>query len=109
MTSQIYIVIVKVALESQAQGVIHATAQTFHLLINGEVEGLLDNKLFSRSLLDLVRYTVLRPQIVVDDITESSLIELLFEIATKIRLDPDNTAGMVLPRTRQEPSTRSGG
>ena len=109
MTSQIYIVIVKVAVESQVQSVIHATAQTFHLLINGEVEGLLDNKLFSRSLLDLVRYTVLRPQFVVDDITESSLIELLFEIATKIRLDPDILPAWFYPERDKSQARGAGG
>jgi Retinoic acid induced 16-like protein/Family of unknown function (DUF5917) len=53
------------------------------------VDGLLDNKLFSRSLLDLVRYTVIGPRAIVDEDTEASLIELLFSICTKIRLDPD--------------------
>ena len=109
MTSQIYIVIVKVAFESQTQGVIQATAQTFHLLINGEVEGLLDNKLFSRSLLDLVRYTVLRPQIIVDENTESSLIELLFEIATKIRLDPDILPAWFYPERDKSQARGAGG
>jgi Retinoic acid induced 16-like protein/Family of unknown function (DUF5917) len=82
-------VVTKIALQSQWQDVISASAQLFHLLINSEAEGLLDNKLFSRSLLDLVRYTVIGPVRLVDDKVESDLIELLFEIATKIRLDPD--------------------
>jgi hypothetical protein len=69
--------------------VISNTAQFFHILINGEGEGLLDNKLFSRSLLDLVKYSLTGPRILVDEDIENDLIELLFEIATKIRLDPD--------------------
>ena len=81
--------VTKIALQSQWQDVISSSAQLFHLLINSEAEGLLDNRLFARSLLDLVRYTVIGPQTIVDDKTESELIELLFEIATKIRLDPD--------------------
>lgn len=88
-TNQSYIIIVKLALESQHSQVIDHTAQFFHVLINGETEGLLDNKLFSRSLLDLVRYTVTGPNIVVDEETETDLIELLFEVSTKIRLEPD--------------------
>ena len=88
-SGQIYIVVTKIALQSGWQDVISSSAQLFHLLINSEAEGLLDNKLFSRSLLDLVRYTVIGPQHPVDEQTESDLIELLFEIATKIRLDPD--------------------
>jgi hypothetical protein len=69
--------------------VISNTAQFFHILINGEGEGLLDNKLFSRSLLDLVKYSLTGPRILVDEDVENDLIELLFEIATKIRLEPD--------------------
>jgi hypothetical protein len=88
-SSQIYIVVAKIALQSQWQDVISASAQLFHLLINGEAEGLLDNKLFSRALLDLVRYTVIGPRRLVNEDVESNLIELLFEIATKIRLDPN--------------------
>ncbi len=88
-SGQIYVVVTKIALQAQWQNVISSSAQLFHLLINSEAEGLLDNKLFSRSLLDLVRYTILGPQVIVDEKTESDLVELLFEIATKIRLDPD--------------------
>lgn len=88
-TNQTYIIIVKLALESQHPDVISHTAQFFHILINGEGEGLLDNKLFSRSLLDLVKYSLTGPTILVDEDIENDLIELLFEIATKIRLDPD--------------------
>ena len=88
-SGQIYIVVTKIALQSQWQDVISSSAQLFHLLINSEAEGLLESRLFARSLLDLVRYTVIGPQTIVDEKTESDLIELLFEIATKIRLDPD--------------------
>ena len=68
---------------------IRVASQLFHVFINGEVEGLLDNKLFSRSLLDLVRYSAIRARPVIDALTEASLIELLFSVCTKIRLDPD--------------------
>ena len=40
-------------------------------------------------MLDLVRYTVLGPRDIVDESTKASLIELLFSICTKIRLDSD--------------------
>ena len=102
--NQTYLIVVKLALESQNPDVIDHTAAFFHILINGEVEGLLDNKLFSRCLLDLVRYTVTGPQVRVDQDTESELIELLFEIATKIRLDPDILPAWFHPeRDRSQP------
>ncbi|ETN43012.1 uncharacterized protein HMPREF1541_02170 [Cyphellophora europaea CBS 101466] len=104
ITNQTYIIIVKLALESQNPDVINHTAQFFHILINGEGEGLLDNKLFSRSLLDLVKSTVTGSQIYVDVETENDLIELLFEIATKIRLDPDILSAWFHPeRDRSRP------
>lgn len=87
-TNQVYIVIVKLALESQHADVVHHTAQFFHILINGEADGLLDNKLFARSLLDLVKSTVTGSRAFVDEETVSDLVELLFEISMKIRLDP---------------------
>lgn len=102
--NQTYIIVVKVALESQHPEVINHTAAFFHILINGEVEGLLDNKLFSRSLLDLVRYTITGPRTVADLSLENELIELLFEIATKIRLDPDILPAWFHPeRDRSQP------
>ncbi|RMZ91083.1 hypothetical protein DV736_g1684, partial [Chaetothyriales sp. CBS 134916] len=87
-TSQIYIIVTKLALQSQDNDVTQVSSQLFHLLIDGDAEGLLDNKLFSRSLIDLVRYTLLALRVVVDDPTKSSLIELLFSVCSKIRLDP---------------------
>ena len=88
-SSQVYIIVTKIALQCQWQDVIEQSAKLYHLLINSEAEGLLDNKLFSRSLLDLVRYTVIGSSRIVDEKVEGDLIELLFEIATKIRLEPD--------------------
>lgn len=86
---QIYIIVAKLALSSNSHEVINAAAQFFHFLINGEVEGVLDSKIFARSLVDLVRRCTTPVTKTIDDTEESALIELLFEICTKIRLDPD--------------------
>lgn len=69
--------------------IIGLSAQLFHVLINGEAEGLLDSKLFTRSLLDLVCYATIGGQVIVEERLQTDLVELLFEIATKIRSDPD--------------------
>jgi len=61
----------------------------FHSLINGEVEGVLDHSLFARSLVELVKRTTVPATRVIDEKEETALIELLFEICTKIRLDPN--------------------
>lgn len=88
-SSQTYIIITKLAVSSRNTDIIKVAAQLFHILINGEAEGLLDSKLFTRSLLDLVCYATIGGQVIVEERLETDLVELLFEIATKIRLDPD--------------------
>lgn len=85
---QIYIIIAKLALCSTSPELIAAATSFFHFLINGEVEGVLDSKIFARSLIDLVKQCIASATKVVNESEESSLIELLFEICTKIRLDP---------------------
>lgn len=89
VTNQIYIIIAKLALSTTSYEVIDYAVHFFHFLINGEVEGVLDSKIFARSVIDLVRRTTAPATKVVDEQGESSLVELLFEICTKIRLDPD--------------------
>lgn len=58
-------------------------------MINGEVEGVLDSKVFARSVIDLVRRTTASVSKVVDEQGETALVELLFEVCTKIRLNPE--------------------
>ncbi|RMZ78428.1 hypothetical protein DV738_g3856, partial [Chaetothyriales sp. CBS 135597] len=109
-TSQIYIIVAKLALQLQDNHVIQVSSQLFHSLINGDAEGLLDNKLFSRSLIDLVRYTVLAARAIVDDATKSSLIELLFFVCSKIRLDPSILPAWFYPeRERSQARALEGG
>ncbi|KIX07907.1 uncharacterized protein Z518_02561 [Rhinocladiella mackenziei CBS 650.93] len=88
-SSQAYIIITKLAVGSRDVEIINTSAQLFHILINGEAEGLLDSKLFTRSLLDLVSFATIGGKVIVEERLETDLVELLFEIATKIRLDPD--------------------
>lgn len=87
-SNQIYIIIAKLALSSTSRELISTATQFFHFLINGEVEGVLDSKIFARSLVDLVKRCIAPATKVVNEQEESALIELLFEICTKIRLDP---------------------
>ncbi|KAK5269149.1 hypothetical protein LTR96_005933 [Exophiala xenobiotica] len=89
VSSQTYIIVTKLAVSSRNSEIINTSAQLFHILINGEADGLLDSKLFTRSLLDLVCYATIGGQVIVEERLETDLVELLFEIATKIRLEPD--------------------
>lgn len=76
-------------MSSSSHDIINFAVQFFHFLTNGEVEGILDSKIFARSVIDLVRICTAPATKVVNEEGESALIELLFEICTKIRLDPD--------------------
>lgn len=83
-----YVVVAKLAISSTSPDVVTSTIQFFHYLINGEVDDTLDSKIFARSLVDFVHTCTTSATTAVDKAGESALIELLFETATKIRLDP---------------------
>lgn len=107
-STQIYIIVTKLALSSQESGVISASARFFHILINGEVEGLLDNALFARSLIDLVKRTIGTKIIALSQQDEGDLVELLFGIVTKIRVDPEILPAWFCPAHSQEPTDLAG-
>lgn len=107
-STQIYIIVAKLALSSDNPDVINGARQFFHILINGEAEGVLDSKIFARSLIDLVRRNTLTSTIVVDEKGEADLVELLFEIATKIRVDPDILPAWFYPERDQSRSRVQG-
>ncbi|KIW70465.1 hypothetical protein PV04_02733 [Phialophora macrospora] len=105
-SSQAYIIVTKLAVSSSNTDIIRTSAQLFHILINGEAEGLLDSKLFTRSLLDLVCYATIGGRVIVEERLQTDLVELLFEIATKIRLDPDILPAWFYP-DRETPRGRN--
>lgn len=78
--------------------IISASAQFFHILINGETDNLLDSKIFARSLIDLVRKSR-----GIGEKGEADLVELLFEICAKIRIDPDMLPAWFYPERHQSP------
>lgn len=96
-STQIYIIVSKLALTLEDTQVTVASIRFFHILINGEAEGVLDSKIFARSLVELVRKALAQgprssadaTQTGLSEQDECHLIELLFSITTKIRLDPD--------------------
>jgi Retinoic acid induced 16-like protein len=107
-STQIYIIVTKLALSSQDAGVISGAARFFHVLINGEVEGVLDSKLFARSLVDLVKRTIGTKIITLSEQEEGDLVELLFGITTKIRLDPDILSAWFYPSLSRDTTEQAG-
>jgi hypothetical protein len=78
-------------------------------LINSEAEGVLDSKIFARSLVELVRRALAQgprssadaAQTTLSEQDECHLIELLFSVTTKIRLDPDILPAWFYPERDQ--------
>ena len=75
-----------------------ASVHFFCLLINGETDNLLDSKIFARSLIDLVRKSR-----GIGETGEAELVELLFEICAKIRIDPNILPAWFYPERGQSP------
>jgi hypothetical protein len=109
-STQIYIIVSKLALSLEDTQVTVVSIRFFNILINGEAEGVLDSKIFARSLVDLVRKAAARGPRASVEPTQSGLseqdeghpIELLFSVTTKIRLDPDILPAWFYPE-RDEP------
>ena len=100
-SSQIYIIVVKLALSAQLADITQAASQFFHTLIHSEAEGVLDSKIFARSLVDLVKKTTTTASTPEE---EAALVELLFEISTKIKIDPDILHAWFYPERDQSRS-----
>jgi len=108
-STQIYIIVSKLALSLEDTQVIVASTRFFHILVHGEAEGVLDSKIFARSLIELVRKTTAQIPRTSLDIDQNGLseqdvghlIELLFSVTTKIRLDPDILPAWFYPERDQ--------
>ena len=81
-SSQVYITVTKWALSNHDEAMNRAAALFFSTLIDSEVDGIVDNRLFARALVDLVSRADPRPEAV-----EARLVELLFAVANNIRLE----------------------
>ncbi|KAL1980141.1 hypothetical protein VTN96DRAFT_4602 [Rasamsonia emersonii] len=82
-TSQIYVTVTKLALTYRDEDLIASASVFFNTLIDAEVDGIVDSRVFSRALIDLVR----RSGSAIEDV-EGRLVELLFGVANNIRLQP---------------------
>ncbi|KAE8356388.1 Retinoic acid induced 16-like protein-domain-containing protein [Aspergillus coremiiformis] len=93
-SSQIFVTVTKLALSSYDDGMLRSAAVFFNTLIDSEVDGVVDNRLFARALVDLVR----RADKHSEDV-EGRLVELLFGVANNIRLQPDILPAWFAPRS----------
>lgn len=106
-SSQIFVTVTKLALSSSDDPILRSATTFFNTLIDSEVDGVVDNRLFARALVDLVR----RADKHSEDV-EGRLVELLFGIANNIRLQPPILPAWFAPRSdepeRDAPTTNSG-
>jgi hypothetical protein len=92
------VTVTKLALTYRDEGLLRSSAVFFNTLIDAEVDGIVDNRVFSRALIDLVR----RNSVHTDD-TESRLVELLFGVANNIRLRPQILTAWFIPKQAELP------
>ncbi|KAI9035904.1 uncharacterized protein KD926_002620 [Aspergillus affinis] len=96
-SSQIFVTVTKLALSSYDDAMLRSATVFFNTLIDSEVDGVVDNRLFARALVDLVR----RADKSSEDV-EGRLVELLFGVANNIRLQPDILPAWFAPRADED-------
>ncbi|KAL2835503.1 Retinoic acid induced 16-like protein-domain-containing protein [Aspergillus pseudoustus] len=102
-SSQIFVTVTKLALSSYDEGMLRSATIFFNTLIDSEVDGVVDNRLFARALVDLVR----RADKQSEDI-EGRLVELLFGVSNNIRLQPTILPAWFAPRSDDQNSELPG-
>ncbi|KKK16400.1 DNA polymerase epsilon subunit C [Aspergillus rambellii] len=102
-SSQIFVTVTKLALSANDEAMLRSATVFFNTLIDSEVDGVVDNRLFARALVDLVR----RADKHSEDV-EGRLVELLFGIANNIRLQPTILPAWFAPRSDDQDLEREG-
>ncbi|KAL3471961.1 Retinoic acid induced 16-like protein-domain-containing protein [Aspergillus californicus] len=95
-SSQIFVTVTKLALSAHDEAMVRSATVFFNTLIDSEVDGIVDNRLFARALVDLVYRANKEPG---DTDTKGRLVELLFGIANNIRLQPTILPAWFAPRS----------
>ncbi|KAF2735925.1 hypothetical protein EJ04DRAFT_463840 [Polyplosphaeria fusca] len=87
--TQIYTGISKIAATSHDEGVVRDAIAVYNALIDSEEEDFLENDVFAASLMNFIGRTVGVGSMGVGEDIEADIVELLFGIAAKIRLQPE--------------------
>ena len=101
-SSQVFVTVTKLALSFHDEGLIRSATVFFNTLIDAEVDGVVDNRLFARAMVDLVR----RAEKTSDEV-EGRLVELIFGIANNIRLQPGILPAWFVPRATQDSDSQA--
>ncbi|CZR69262.1 uncharacterized protein PAC_19162 [Phialocephala subalpina] len=101
-SKQIYVPIGKIATTSYNEGIIREGVALFATLIDSEEEDFVENETFSRSLMNLLVRITGANSIRLGSETEVEVVELSFNITTKIRLDPEILPAWFATQGREE-------
>ncbi|TAQ90883.1 hypothetical protein B7494_g775 [Chlorociboria aeruginascens] len=107
-TKQIYIAVGKIATTSYNEGIIREAVALFATLIDSEEEDFVENDAFSKSLMNLLVRITGANSIRLSSDTEVEVVELAFNITTKIRLEPDILPAWFTARDRHESMEEDG-
>jgi hypothetical protein len=88
-STQIYVTVSRIGSVAQNEGVIREAVAVFGALIDSEEEEFLANERFAHALMLFVDRTSGSGNLFVGEDTEGEIVELLFGIAAKIRLQPE--------------------
>ncbi|KAF2150579.1 hypothetical protein K461DRAFT_295843 [Myriangium duriaei CBS 260.36] len=100
--NQIYAVIGRAASACKDERVILEAVTVFSILIDSEMEGFVSNRSFARALMRFSMRVLDSGYSFVSTDTESQLVEVLFNISAKIRLEPDILSVWFAPSGRAE-------
>lgn len=84
---QIYTAVSKIAATSHDEGMVRDAVQFYNALIDSEEEDFLENDVFAVSLMNFISRSI--STISIGEDIEADIVELLFGIAAKIRLQPE--------------------
>jgi Retinoic acid induced 16-like protein len=84
----------KLALAIPDEPLLQATASLFNTLIDAEVDGIVNNRIFAHALVDLIRRAPAP-----SEEAEVRLVELLFGVASNIRLQPAILSAWFSPKS----------
>lgn len=88
-SQQIYTVIARAATISQYEPIVYSTVAVFAALVDSDEEDYLSSGAFAKSLMRLATKVVDSGAMLISTDTETAILELLFTIAAKIRLQPE--------------------
>lgn len=87
--SQAYVVVGRAAGVSQNEGVISSAVDVYAALIDSEEEEFLSSAAFAKSLMRLITRVIDSGNVLIGVDTETAILEVLFTISAKIRLQPE--------------------